>query len=60
MTVTDVTLVVNKTPKQLNQSEHRRMRGNHLCDKPHKHGSLSCNHVSIVHVFISIVDYILI
>ena len=61
MTVPDVSLMVNKTPERLNQSQDCRTQETTCCDELCKqHGWLSRNDVSIVHVSICIVDYTLI
>ena len=60
MTVPDVSLVVNKTPKWPTNHKIGERKEASCCDKLCKqHGWLSRNDVSIVHVSICIVDYTL-
>ena len=58
MTVPDESLMVNETPKRLNQSQIAERKENTCCDE--QHGCLSCNDVSIFYVSLCIVDYSLI
>ena len=61
MTVPDVSLMVNETPKRLNQSQIAERKENTCCDELCKqHRWLSCNDVSIFYVSLCIVDYSLI